>query len=41
LGILLRAENFQSKKGPLAFSWLCQKQGLEERTRVHVNGEAD
>ena len=26
---------------PATFSWLCQKPGLEERTRVHENGKAD
>jgi hypothetical protein len=41
LGVFLRVKNFQSKKGPLAFSRLCQKQGLGERTWVHANGEAD
>jgi hypothetical protein len=29
------------KKGVFAFSRLCQKQGPEERTWVHVSGEAD
>jgi hypothetical protein len=37
---------FLIKKGascvlPATFSRLCQKQGLEERTPVHVNGKAD
>jgi hypothetical protein len=39
-------QKFSIKKGasrvlPATFSRLCQKQGLEERTRVHVNGKAD
>jgi hypothetical protein len=29
------------QKGAFAFSRLCQKQGPEERTWVHVSGEAD
>jgi hypothetical protein len=40
LGVLLRIKNFD-QKGAFAFSRLCQKQGPEERTWVHVSGKAD
>jgi hypothetical protein len=39
--VYFSASKIFDQKGASAFSRLCQKQGPEERTWVHVSGEAD